>query len=170
RVRLEDPRRDPVEIEVLSRWVKEIRSDLPVAGLELVKSEHFDGPVAWLPTGGEVVERFDVPCYWLIREIDVAGDRALLDGVLLGTRRKEWVQLGLVHRAEIPPRPDTRIAESLLARYGLSLGLPQRRSVRPTEKRSQAFHEVPDPVEISRRLTLGPRARTQYRWVSAHTV
>jgi hypothetical protein len=48
-------------MEVLGRWINEIRNDLPVAGLELVKSQHFDSPVAWLPGGGEVVERFDSP-------------------------------------------------------------------------------------------------------------
>lgn len=170
RVRVEDPRRDPFEMEVLSRWIKEIRSDLPVAGLELVKSDHFEGPVAWLPSGGEVVERFNVPCRWLVRQIDIAGDRALLDGVLLGVRREEWVPLGVVHRAEIPPRPDVEVAESLLVRHGLSLGLPRRRHVRPTEHRSPAFEEVPEPREISRRLTLGPRARTQYRWISGSKV
>jgi hypothetical protein len=165
RVRVEDPRGGPVEMEVLSRWIKEIRSDLPVAGLELVKSRHFDGPVAWLPDGGEVVERFDVPCFWLVRRIDVVNDRVLLDGVLFGVRRREWVPLSLVHRAEIPPRPGTRLAKPLLDRRDLGLGLPHGRHMRPAKPRTAASFEIPEPDEIARRLTLGPNARTEYRWI-----
>lgn len=170
RVRVEDPRGGPAEMEVLSRWVKEIRSDLPVAGLELVKSHHFDGPIAWLPGGGEVVERFDIPCYWLVRRVEVVNDRVLLDGVLFGVRRREWVPLSLVHRAEVPPRPDSRLAKAFLDRHNLGLGLPQGRHMRPAEQQSAASFEIPEPNEIARRLTLGPRARTEYRWIAGGKV
>jgi hypothetical protein len=169
-VRVEDPRGDPVEMEVPNRWVREIRSDLPVAGLELVKSDHFEGPVAWIPEGGQVVERFDVPSIWIVRRVDVAGDRVLLDGVLFGTRRREWVSLVLVHRAEISSRPNARTVTHLLERHGLDLGLPSGRHVRPAEQRPPAFYEIPEPAEIARRLDLGPNARTRYRWIAGGKV
>jgi len=171
RVRVEDPRGGPVEMEVLSRWIKEIRSDLPVAGLELVKSHHFDSPVVWLPEGGEVVERFDAPFFfWLVRRVEVVNDRVLLDGVLFGVRRREWVPLSLVHQAEIPARPGARLAKPLLDRQDLGLGLPHGRHMRPAEQRSAASFEIPEADEIARRLTLGPMARTEYRWIAGGKV
>lgn len=170
-MRVEDPRGGPVEVEVPNRWVKPIGNDLPVAALELVKSDHFDGAVAWLPQRGEVVQRFDVPSlFWIVREVDIVGDRILVDGVLFGVRRKEWIPLERIHKAEIPARADSAAVEALLDRHGLGLDLEPGRHVRPAEKRSAAFSEIPTPTQIARRLRLGKKARTQYRWITSGKV
>jgi hypothetical protein len=167
KVRIHDPKLDINEIEVPSRWVKTTSRDRRVAALELVESSSFRGPVAWIPTDGDVVERSDAPGYWIARSVDLRSGSAKVEGVLVGLHRLEEIPVDYL----LQPRPQSRATEGeiedFLRRHDLALDLPRRRRLEAVADISAAAAELPEPYEIAERLKFGPTARAQYLWISS---
>lgn len=167
KVRLHDPKLDISEIEVPSRWVKATSRDHRVAALELVESLSFRGPVAWIPTDGDVVERSDAPGYWIARSVDLKTGSAKVEGVLVGLRRIEEIPVEYLLQPRPRSRPTEGEVEGFLRPYNLALDLSRRPRLEVVADASPAEAELPEPGEIVERFDFGPTARAQYLWISS---
>jgi hypothetical protein len=166
KVRLHDAGVDTGDLEVPSRWVKAYSRDQRVAALELVETTSFAGPVAWIPKGGDVVERSDAPGFWIARQVDLNEGRARVEGVLVGLRRLEDIPVSYLLKPVPPPRPSPTEIEDFLRRHGLALDLPKRPRLQAVEEWSCSVEPLPEPEEIVDRFDFGATARAQYLWIS----
>lgn len=163
-VRLDDPESDLPEIEVPSRRLRSDWRDYRIGVLEPVDTPAFEN-VVQLPVGGDVVERSDAPGFWIIRRLDLKAETVMVDGVLVGLRRREIIPIQHVRRATPPSSSSKLDVEEFLERHDLSLRLPVTDRMRAVKAWSSASEPTPESREIARRLLFGPAARAQYRWI-----
>jgi hypothetical protein len=162
KVRIQDPR---AELEVPSRRVKAGWRDYRVGSLELIDTPNFDR-VAWIARGGDVVERSDAPGFWIVRRVNMQRGRALVDGVLVGLRRREVIPVERLGQASAQSRPSEREIEYKLRRYGVSLNLESKERMRAVDEWSRASEPTPEARDIADLLAFSPTARMQYRWIA----
>jgi hypothetical protein len=163
-VRLDDRGSGRSEVEVPSRRLRSDWHDYRVGVLEPVDTPAFEN-VVQLPTGGDVVERSDAPGFWIVRRLDLKAEAVLVDGVLVGLRRREVIPIQHLRRATPPSRPSELDIEEFLKRHGLALCLPVPDQIWAVSEWSSASESTPEPREIAQRLLFGPKARAQYRWI-----
>lgn len=163
-VRVDDPDLARSEIEVPSRRLRSDWRDYRVGVLEPVRTPAFNNVVR-LPRGGDVVERSDAPGFWIVRKLDMKAEKVMVDGVLVGLKRREVIPLQHLRRLTPPSRPSNVDAEQLLESNDLALCLPGTDRVRAVSEWSPASEPTPEPREIAQRFLFGPMARKQYRWI-----
>jgi len=163
-VRLDDPGSGRSDIEVPSRRLRSDWRDYRVGVLEPVDTPTF-ASVVRLPVGGDVVERSDAPGFWIVRRLDMKAGHVMVDGVLVGLRRREVIPVQNLRRATLPGRSSDLDVEVLLERRSLALQLPVEDRVWAVGEWSAASAPTPEPPEIAQRFLFGPRARAQYRWI-----
>jgi hypothetical protein len=163
-VRLDDRGSGRSEIEVPSRRLKSDWRDYRVGVLEPVDTPAFEN-IVQLPVGGDVVERSDAPGFWIVRKLDLKAETVLVDGVLVGLRRREVIPIQHLRRATPPSRASESDVEEFLERHDLALRLPVPDRIRAASEWSPASEPTPEPREIAQRFLFGPRARAQYQWI-----
>lgn len=163
-IRLNDPGSGGSEVEVPSRRLRSDWRDHRVGVLEPVDTPAFESVVR-LPTGGDVVERSDAPGFWIVRRVDMKAGHVMVDGVLVGLRRREVIPIQHLRRATPPSRPSDLDVEEFLERHDLALRLPVPDRVWAVSEWSTASEPTPEPREIAQRFLFGPTARAQYRWI-----
>lgn len=163
-VRVDDPGLARSEIEVPSRRLRSDWRDYRIGVLEPVHTSAFRSVVR-LPRGGDVFERSDAPGFWIVRRLDMKVEQVMVDGVLVGLKRREVIPIQHLRCPTPPSRPSKVDVEELLERHGLALRLPVTDQVRGMRKWSPASEPTPGPCEIAQRFLFGPAARKQYRWI-----
>lgn len=152
-------------VEVPSRRIRSSWREHRASALELIDTASFT-QVAWLPKGGDIVERSDAPGFWIMRRLDLKAGSALVDGVLVGLRRREVIDVEVIRRPSLPGQPDETTVDQFLKRHGLDLGLGERSRFRALEEWTPSSEQIPEASEIAGHLSFGPTARMQYRWVA----
>ena len=163
-VRIDDPDLTRSEIEVPSRRLRGDWRDYRTGVLEPVQTPAFNSVVR-LPRGGDAVERSDAPGFWIVRRLDMKAELVMVDGVLVGLKRREVIPIRHLRHPTPPSRPSNGDVERLLERGDLAQHLPVTDRVRAVSEWSPASEPTPEPREIAQRFLFGPTARKQYRWI-----
>lgn len=163
-VRLDESGSGQSEVEVPSRRLRSDWRDYRVGVLEPVDTPAFEN-VVQLPVGGDVFERSDAPGLWIVRRLDLKAETVMVDGVLLGLRRREIIPIQQLRRATPQSPPSTSDVEEFLERHGLAMRVPVPDRMRAVSAWSSASESTPEPRKIAQRLLFGPTARAQYRWI-----
>lgn len=153
------------EVEVPSRRLRSDWRDYRAGVLEPVDTPAFEN-VVQLPTGGDVVERSDAPGFWIVRRLYLKAETVLVDGVLVGLKRREVIPIQHLCRATPSSRPSELDVEVFLKGRDLALRLSISNRIWALSDWSSASEPTPEPREIAQRLLFGPTARAQYRWIA----